>query len=210
MAPINSLPSVKGLEFFDDLHRYRFDGVWVPYSVTHICSFDMPASRRAAIDQTRPQWAPRGQAVHAAMEAFLTPDRDVTELPEYETYLSWIEPLVHHPIWGMYKPLACEHRMISRSRLFAGSLDCLLTDGKKIVLVDLKTQSSKRSAPYDIRKQLGAYCTLLEDCHGLSVDQCVALWARPGVCEQTLMDPSDCIQVWSDKLEAFKAQLPDF
>ena len=66
---INPLP----IEFDEETHRY----IWTPTnetmanSVTSITGFDMPESKRKSIEQFKHIWAPRGTAVHKALELFL-------------------------------------------------------------------------------------------------------------------------------------------
>ena len=65
------LDPIPSLEFFEGLHRYRYKGRWLPFSVSRIASpVDPRAERRFA--ETRHIWLPRGNAVHAYCEALLT------------------------------------------------------------------------------------------------------------------------------------------
>lgn len=210
MAPPGFLPPVPGLVFHEDIHRYRYQSNWVPWSVTRITGHDMSPSKRSNILKTKAQWEPRGNAVHNAMEAFLTGKQDLTTVDGYEAFNDWISPLVFHPIWDRYQPIACEHRMVSPDASVAGSLDVLLSNGSEIVLCDLKTQSNARAAPYDTSRQLGAYCWLLDHCHGIQPVKCITLWARPGHTAQTIADPSDCLSSWNDCYAKFLLTQPNF
>lgn len=200
------------LQFFEDLHRYWIPSkkTWVPYSVTKICSFDMSKEARVNIERTKDNWEPRGNAIHAALEAFLKGE----ETLESGDYADWIDPLVSHPLWEKYKPIAIEHRMVSRDGYYAGSLDCLLEgpdkDGNTItVLADLKTLSSARSKTRSIARQAGGYISMLND-QGVHVDKVLGIFAKPNGTELRVEDPADCLVKWCDALDCFKALRPDF
>ena len=201
------LSPIPNLQFHPLIHRYKYKDRWVPFSVSRIKGYDDPPEKLQRIAETKHIWLERGNQVHAALEAFLIGDA----LPTNSPYEEWITPLLMHPLLdGQWKCIASEHRMVDRSCFYAGTLDCLFTNGKSFKLVDLKTQSRKNAAPYSTDVQLGAYCQLLEQNHGIFVDQCVTLWARPGTTAQTVAEPEECRQAWTDCLDQFKRQLPDF
>ena len=65
------LDPIPGLEFFSDLHRYRYKGRWLPFSVSRIASPVSPEVE-LRLEATRHIWEPRGNAVHEYCEALLT------------------------------------------------------------------------------------------------------------------------------------------
>ena len=80
------LDPIPHLEFFEDLHRYRYEGRWLPFSVSKIAS---PASPEAAkrFAETRHLWEPRGNTVHAYCEAMLTGQEK-----KAGDYAEWTDP----------------------------------------------------------------------------------------------------------------------
>ena len=200
------LQSKADLIFHEEPHRYQFKETWIPFSVTGICSHDLCPKVKERIFSTISEWQPRGHAVHAALEAFLKRE----EADVDPKWMPWVEPLLDHPCWSKYDAVGVELRMVSRDLYYAGSLDALLTDGDKVVLVDLKTKSSKKSRMSDHRRQMGAYVHMLEVNFGVFVDKCVILAAKPGAVDQAIYDPSDCYEQWHACLEEFKSKQPDF
>jgi hypothetical protein len=68
---VSLLRPIDGLVFYEDIHRYRLFDQWLAQSVTGVVGHDMPAKTRERIDATRHEWEPRGNTVHAALEAAL-------------------------------------------------------------------------------------------------------------------------------------------
>ena len=64
------LDPIADLEFFEDLHRYRYKGRWMPFSVSKIASPSDPAAERR-FEETRHIWEPRDNAVHTYCETLL-------------------------------------------------------------------------------------------------------------------------------------------
>jgi hypothetical protein len=209
LEPVHLSP-VPDLHFFPDQHRYLYRGQWVAYSITTVVCDKTPA-QMAKIMASKDQWEPRGNTVHACLERFLLHG----DPGDPGDYADWVTPLVSHPMWKTWKAVAVEHRMVDDRYSIAGSFDALLQsqeDGR-LVLADLKTQSSAHSQPRDIRRQLGGYCNLLERCHrelAGQIDRGIAIWAKPGSCSITAYDGADCIEAYLAARHAFLAQQPDF
>ena len=195
------LDPIQGLDFFDDIHRYRYKGRWLPFSVSRIAS---PASPEAAarFKQTEHVWAPRGNAVHAFCEALLTAEA----LPETD-YDEWTEPLQDCWLLRDSEVLAVEYRLCDARKGVGGSFDFLVkTSSGKVALGDLKTVGN--STAVDRRKpataQLGGYLSMLIDHHQLNVDWCYTLVSGPGRCRVIQSEPDECLGAWVDAWDCFK------
>ena len=193
--------------FEEESHRYLWEPTqtWMTDSVTSVTGFDMPEKKRLAIEAHKHKWAPRGIAVHFALEKFF---KKIDIIPEYNEYDKWIRPLLEHPfIRDHFEPIAVEYRVCDLKNTIGGTLDALGVDkrtGNK-VLIDLKTQSSARANTYSTDQQLGAYLSMLVDHHAMKIDECRTVWSRP---EKTyvgeIQDPDQCLEAWVDKLDLFK------
>tara|TARA_B100000700_G_scaffold106135_1_gene119860 strand:+ start:317 stop:940 length:624 start_codon:yes stop_codon:yes gene_type:complete len=193
--------------FDEESHRYLWEPTqtWMTDSVTSVTGFDMPEKKRLAIEAHKHKWAPRGIAVHSALEKFF---KKIDIIPEYNEYDKWIWPLLDHPfIRDHFEPIAVEYRVCDLKNTIGGTLDALGVDkrtGNK-VLIDLKTQSSARANTYNTDQQLGAYLSMLIDHHAMKIDECRTVWSRP---EKTyvgeIQDPDQCLEAWVDKLDLFK------
>lgn len=208
--PTISLSPVEGLEFFPDVHRYRYQGEWVSHSITTVVN-DKTPEQMARIMSTRSEWEPRGNYVHNALERFLT----FADPGDPGDYGAWIRPMVGHPMWRKYSAVACEHRMVDARHSIAGSFDALLQNSEtgELVLADLKTQSSEHSKPRDISKQLGGYLSLMDQCHrdiGTKVTKCIGIWAKPGKTTITTFEPEDCLENYLAARHSFLSQQPEW
>jgi hypothetical protein len=207
IKPLEPLP----LEFDEELHQYT----WLPtgevmgVSVTGILSVNKTAAQLANIERHKSSWAPRGTHVHAALEHKLRGlpfDLD-------PVYAEWTAPLLAHPFWETFQPLAVEYRVCDLKRGIGGSLDALGVDGftGRTVLLDLKSQSSAKYGTYSTDAQLGAYLSMLLSHHQLMVDECLTVWARPGEClVGDPQDPKECVDEWErtySKWEALQEQI---
>ena len=174
---LNPLPIL----FEEESHRYLWEPTqtWMTDSVTSVTGFDMPEKKRLAIEAHKHKWAPRGIAVHSALEKFF---KKIDIIPEYNEYDKWIRPLLEHPfIRDHFEPIAVEYRVCDLKNTIGGTLDALGVDkrtGNK-VLIDLKTQSSARANTYNTYQQLGAYLSMLVDHHAIKIDECRTVWSRP-------------------------------
>ena len=196
------LEPIQGLEFFEDIHRYRFNGRWMPFSVSRIAS---PADPRAQqrFMETMHIWKPRGNDVHAYCEAMLTGQ----ELQK-ETYSEWTDALDDCWLLRDSEPLAVEYRLCDAKKGIGGSFDFLVrSPNGKVVLGDLKTvgSDSSVSSRKPATTQLGGYLAMLLDHHPrLSVDWCYTLVSGPGRCRIIQSEPDECLSAWVDAWDQFK------
>ena len=196
------LEPIQGLEFFEDIHRYRFDGRWLPFSVSRIASPVDPAAQRR-FDQTKHIWAPRGNEVHAFCEAMLTAEA----LPQ-TNYSEWTDALQDCWLINGSEAMAVEYSLCDARKGIGGSFDFLVrTENGKIALGDLKTVGN--SPGVDRRKpataQLGGYLAMLIDHHPeISVDWCYTLVVGPGRCRLIQNEPDECLSAWVDAWDTFK------
>ena len=187
------------IEFDEESHSYR----WLPtgevmgVSVTGILSVNKTATQLANIEKHKATWQPRGTHVHASLE------HKLKGLP-FEVdpaYAEWVTPMLAHPFWETFEPIAIEYRMCDLRRGIGGSCDALGYDhfAEKLVLLDLKSQSSARYGTYSTNSQMGGYLSMLLSHHQLTVDECLTVWARPGEC--FVGDPQDvdeCLAEWEE------------
>lgn len=196
------LAPIPDLEFFEDLHRYRYQGRWLPFSVSSIAS---PASayEREQFKRTQHIWEPRGNAVHAFCEALLTSEA----LPNTD-YDDWTDALQDCWLLKESETIAVEYRLCDARKGVGGSFDFLLkSPSGKVVLGDLKTVGSAERV--DTRKpataQLGGYLAMLIDHHPkLTVDWCYTLVCGPGRYRLIQQEPDECLGAWVDAWDAFK------
>lgn len=202
IKPLEPLP----IEFNEEAHTYRYlpTGEVMGTSVTGILSVNKTAAQLANIEKHKATWAPRGLHTHAALE------HKLRGLP-FEVdpaYAEWVTPLLAHPFWETFEPIAIEHRMCDLRRGIGGSCDALGYDGftGRLVLLDLKSQSSARYGTYSTDAQMGGYLSMLIDRHGITIDECLTVWARPGECfVGDPQDPFDCFVAWEDTYEKWAA-----
>jgi len=202
IKPLEPLP----LEFDEEAHSY----VWLPTgekmgtSVTGVCSVNKTARELANIEKHRPSWEPRGLHVHAALE------HKLKGLPfdVDPTYAEWVAPMLADPFWETFEPIAIEYRMCDLRRGIGGSCDALGYDGftGRLVLLDLKSQSSSKYGTYSTDAQMGGYLSMLIDRHGITVDECLTVWARPGKCLiGDPQSPDECLQAWEETYAKWEA-----
>lgn len=194
------------IEFDEEAHSY----LWLPtgevmgVSVTGILSVNKTAAQLANIEKHKATWAPRGTHVHAALEHKLRGlpfDHD-------PVYAEWTAPLLAHPFWETFEPIAIEYRMCDLRRGIGGSCDALGYDHftEKLVLLDLKSQSSAKYGTYSTDAQMGGYLSMLIQHHQLTVDECLTVWARPGEClVGDPQDPGECIDEWERTFQKWEA-----
>ena len=204
---LDSLP----IEFDEETHRY----IWTPTneiminSVTSITGFDMPADKRKSIESFKHIWAPRGTAVHKALECFLL-KKDISD---DTTYDDWIVPLLSHQYFQeFFEPLAVEYRVVDLKHSIGGTLDAYGIDKRtnKRVLMDLKTQSNPNANAYSTNEQLGGYYSMLMK-NDIQVDECRTVWCRPNkTTVGEFQDPAKCYSDWVDKLDIWKMYQEEF
>jgi hypothetical protein len=157
----NLLPPIPDLDFYEDLHCYRYKGRWLPFSVSKVTN-RVSADQAAYFEKTKHIWAPRGNSVHSYCEAMLTQQ----DLPDTD-YKEWTDAVEDCWLLKDSKPIAVEYRLCDSRKGIGGSFDFLLrTKNDKLVLGDLKTVGSESGV--DKRKpataQLGGGL-VLHRCH---------------------------------------------
>ena len=191
------------IHFDASWHRYCWQptGEWLLHSVTKVTGASKSESQKAVFLKTQHLWEPRGKHVHACLEAFLSggPQLDAGD------YGDWVEPLVAHPFWSKVTPLAIEYRVCDLGRSIGGSLDALVQHNNgKVLLLDLKTQSSARASTYSTDAQLGGYLSMLKLHHpALYVDECLTVWSKPGKSVITRAAAAQCGAAWAGAVEQF-------
>ena len=202
IKPLDPLP----IEFNEETHTYR----WLPTgermgtSVTSVLSVNKTAAQLANIEKHKASWQPRGTHVHGCLERMLLQQ----PIKGHEKYMDWIEPLIAHPFWETFQPLAVEYRVCDLKRGIGGSMDALGIDGftGRTVLLDLKSQSSAKYGTYSTDAQLGAYLQMLQQHHNIQIDELLTVWARPGECLiGDPQDPDECIDEWERTYEKWEA-----
>lgn len=198
----SKLPPIEGLEFFDDLHRYRYNGRWLPFSVSRIASPSDPAAERR-FEQTRHIWEPRGNAVHQYCETLLKGG-----ILWKDEFKDWTDELDDCWLLTESEAVAVEYRLCDARKGVGGSFDFLVrTSNDKLVLGDLKTVGSDKavSQRQPAKAQLGGYLAMLIDHHPrLSIDSCYTLVSGPGRYRLIKSDPDECLMEWLGAWDAFK------
>lgn len=202
------LEPIPELEFHPGLHRYRYQGRWLPFSVSRITNRTTP-DQAAQFERTKHVWAPRGNAVHGFCEAMLLGEK----LPETE-YSEWTDALQDCWLMQDSESLAVEYRLCDARKGIGGSFDFLLrTPNGKVALGDLKTVGSDSgvSQRKPATAQLGGYLAMLIDHHPLlCVDWCYTVVVGPGRCRVIQSEPDECLGAWVDAWDAFRAEACPF
>jgi hypothetical protein len=199
------LQPLNDLEFFEDIHRYRYRGNWMRYSVSRIAQPVTP-EQQARFDETRHIWQPRGNHVHTAAEALL-----LGLEPEAGEYQPWIDALKSCWLLEGAETLAVELGIVIPHHEVAGTFDGLIrTADGGITLLDFKTVQTDKSI--DTRKpataQLGGYLHGLNICYPMiSVDKCCTVVIGPGRSRVISDDPDKCYAVWEDCLTDHKKSI---
>lgn len=200
----NLLTPIPELDFHADLHRYRYKGRWLPFSVSKVTNRTTP-EQAAQFERTKHLWAPRGNEVHGFCEAMLNGQ----ELPETE-YQEWTEALQDCWVLRDSEPLAVEYRLCDARKGVGGSFDFLLrSPSGKVILGDLKTVGNENAV--DRRKsakaQLGGYLAMLIDHHPkITVDWCYTVVVGPGKCKVLQNEPDECLMAWVDAWDVFRLE----
>jgi hypothetical protein len=202
MAAFNMLEPLSDLEFYADIHRYRYRGDWLRYSVSRIAQPITP-DQQMRFDATRHIWEPRGNYVHTAAEALL-----LGLEPEEGEYKPWIDALRNCWLLQDAETMAVEFGVAIPQDDVAGMFDGLIkTADGNTVLLDFKTVQTDKAV--DTRKsataQLGGYL------HGLntnrpmiSVDKCCTVIIGPGRSKVISEEPDVCFAAWQDQLAIHK------
>jgi hypothetical protein len=203
-APDQWIHPLGGLQR-DESHRYRVGAHVFPVSITGVLSIQKGKFARQRIESTKADWEQRGHTVHRSLELAATvPDWHPDHWPPGWAFSDWIDPLLHHPLWGEVRVIASEMGLYSLELNVAGTFDgaFVCSDGRRI-LFDLKTQSNPKAGSYDTRPQLGGYLMLAAE-HGLVFDGAATLWSRPGRTGVALHDASECLSAWEAALADYR------
>ena len=202
------LKPISGLQFNSDLHRYRYNGRWLPFSVSRITNRTTP-EQEAQFERTKHIWAPRGTTIHSFCEAMLLGE----ELQETD-YTAWTDELQECWLLRDSDALAVEYRLCDARKGVGGSFDFLLrTSNGKVVLGDLKTVGSNSgvSQRKPATAQLGGYLAMLIDHHPMvTVDWCYTVVVGPGRCRVIQSEPDECLGAWVDAWDVFKQEVCPF
>lgn len=202
IAAFKMLKPLSDLEFYADIHRYKYRGSWLRYSVSRIAQ-PTTLEQRLRFEETKHIWEPRGNHVHTAAEALL-----LGLEPEEGDYKPWIDALRSCWLLEGAETMAVEFGIVIPHHEVAGTFDGLIrTADGGITLLDFKTVQTNKAV--DTRKpataQLGGYL------HGLninrpeiSVDKCCTVIIGPGKSKVISEEPDSCFSEWEDKLAIHK------
>ena len=202
------LPQLSDLEFFPDLHKYRWRNQWIPYSISRIAQPLSPEDR-ANIDLYKDGplgWEARGNFVHDAAERRLLgqePPEDLDCL-----YQPWLKAIDECWLLKDCEVLATEFCLVDKRGRYAGSFDALIKTAKgSVSLVDFKSVSSVKSMK--TRKpalaQLGGYASMLLDwAPHITIDKLVTCVIAPGESRVISSEVNDGLMAWGDAWDTFK------
>ena len=200
------LPPIEGLSFDPKAHRYSFNGKWLRNSPTGVLSHDMDEHARKRIEETRPDWEPRGNLLHLWLEHFLTGAAEV----DPGDYKDWVDPLRDCWLWKNCTVLASELRLVDPKRNMGGSVDFLIKTGKTgaVCIGDLKTVSSidamNRRKPADA--QLGAYTRMFNlNYPHIYIERAVTVVAAPGQTRVITSNVDSCSHAWEEAWGKYQA-----
>lgn len=178
-----------------------------PVSITGIIGAVTLTDRdRANIEAHRHVWEPRGNTVHACLEAWLkTQVRPSAE--DVGAYGDWVYPLIDHQLWQHCTVIAAEHRICDMQQNWAGTLDVVVQWAKGgYGVLDLKTKSKPTSTKQDVRPQLGAGTRGLNDHYRLFLTRNLVLWSAPGAMVPEGFEPQACLDAWAAVFERYCLQ----
>jgi hypothetical protein len=196
------LQRLEELQFYSDIHRYKYRGSWMRYSVSRIAQ-PVTAQQQARFNETKHIWQPRGEQVHTAAEALL-----LGLEPEVGEYEPWIDALKDCWLLKGAETIAVEFGVVIPHHEVAGTFDGLLKSASgTTVLLDFKTVQTNESVK--TRKpataQLGGYLHGLNINHPkIDIDKCCTVVIGPGCSRVITEDPNDCYLAWEDKLDLHK------
>lgn len=211
------LKPVPGLEFYPEVHGYRLDGEWLPWSVTQVLSYDMPAYKKRIIEATKDGpdgWLARGTRIHECLEHKLLTGEQLAD----KKWAAWLEPLYDCDLFKGAETLAAEYVMCDKIKRVGGTADFILRipsqngSADRVVLGDLKTVSRTdrvhdRELPI---AQLQAYRSFLA-VHApfLNVTDLVTVVCGPDLTEVRSQDPDGWLE-WDEAFGKFQACHSDF
>ena len=202
------LQPIPDLEFHEEIHRYRYQGDWIPWSISRIAQPLSPEDR-ANIDLYKDGplgWEARGNWVHAAAEAKLKGEERPEDLDML--YQGWGQALDECWLLKDCEVLATEFCLVDKRGRYAGSFDALLKTSKgSVSLVDFKSVSSVKSMK--TRKpalaQLGGYASMLLDwAPHITIDKLVTCVIAPGESRVISSEVNDGLIAWGDAWDTFK------
>lgn len=185
----------------DESHTYLdAQGRQIPISVTGVLSSSDSPYKIAALERTRHIWAPRGNACHAALEAWIKAEGRwaISHGDDaLEPYLDWILPLTVWNGWDGLAFTASELLLHYPEDNYAGTFDGSYIDRKgRHVLFDLKSRGRATDGTYSTAAQLGGYLNAAAR-WGLNFDYAVTIWARPRRFPTlTVYGIPQCLQAW--------------
>ena len=187
------LDRVPGLEFYPSIHRYRYKGEWLPYTVTQVLDHDLKPFLRAH----------KVFANHLRGEGSIHDDK----------WSPWIDTLLAEPLLQDITPLAVEQPLVNTIKRVGGTPDAIFVKGDDIYIADLKTVSKKEgvSSRKEALPQLGAYLEFAASCHhGVYVTKLVTIIAGPGKCKVRFSELEKATDAWQDAWGRFSVLQPDF
>ena len=203
------IKKIDGLEFFPDLHKYRWNNQWIPWSVSRIAQPLSPEDR-ANLDAYKhgPMgWQARGNWTHAYAESVLLGTEPPAD-PE-GIYREWAKGVDDCWLLKDCEVLATEFQLVDKRGRYAGSYDALIRTAKtkKVSLVDFKSVSSVKSMK--TRKpataQLGGYASMLIDWFPhITIDKLVTCVIAPGESRVISSEVNDGLIAWGDAWDTFK------
>ena len=206
------LDPVPGLESYPEIHRYRLNGEWLPWSVNQVLSFDMSPIARDRIEATKhgpDGWLERGKTIHACLEHKLLTGQQQGN----DKWAAWLEPLYDCDLFKDAETLATEYVVCDKLKRVGGTFDFLLRKGDSVILGDLKTVSSKKgvSSRKPATAQLAAYQSMMASLHSsLVITDLVTVVSGP---ERTRVIWSDAKTAWVEWIESwgrFSCTQPDW
>ncbi len=204
------LKPIPGLQFFEEQHRYCFNGEWLAHNVSDIVDMDMTPFKRSMIAKYKDGedgWAIRGKTIHDWCEGWLNGKGPETP----EKWKDWIEALRDEKFFEGAETLATEYRVVDPAKSCAGSLDFLLRKNGTVYVGDLKTVSSKKavSGRQFCATQLGAYASFLSR-QGVFPDMAAMVVVGPSKVKVVEQNIGTCLEAFEEAWDKFQAKQPQF
>nr|BAR30895.1 DNA replication factor Dna2-like nuclease [uncultured Mediterranean phage uvMED] len=206
------LPEIQGLEKYEDgiSRGYYYKGKLVPYSITEVVDITQEFLKKRYLE-TKHEWQPRGNTVHACMEQFL---RGRSFDPG--NYKEWTDALTTYDFWDDWEAIATEYKLLDLKNGIAGTADAIVRNKKdhnKIALVDLKTKKDKISFGHH-EMQLGGYLNLIRETFPqLKINDAYIIYVGKSLVDRQHYNKSecfDCIDLYTGQRRAFLKQQEAF
>lgn len=176
MDKLTSFPEFPELEFEEENHIYRLNGIIIP-SVSNILEPLSRAKYSRVDERTLDRAAERGTSVHDSIENFIK--YGVVDVnPEYRGYFNGF-----HEWWEKTKPVpvGSELRVYHKVMQYGGTIDLLAYIDDELTLIDFKSTYSLIDMICGV--QLEGYAQALES-HGIKVAKKMILHLKKdGVCK---------------------------